>query len=217
MAKTLDMTGWIMSEHGIPDSRWTIIEKVDSLDGRNTFWLCECNCKDHTRKIVRHSSLTSGNSKSCGCLSAEEASKRVGTHGMSGTRLHNIWKSMKERCYNSNHDQYKDYGGRGITICSEWKNDFLCFYNWAISNGYKDNLTIDRINNDGNYCPENCKWSTRKEQGNNQRTNHLLTYNNKTQTMAQWAEEIGLNPRTLQTRISRGWNVQDALFGKVQN
>lgn len=216
MGKIIDMTGWRMWEHGVPDSRWTVIEKADSLDDRNTFWLCECNCENHTRKIIRHSSLTSGNSKSCGCLSSEEASKRVSTHRMSGSRLHNIWKSMKERCYNSNHSQYKDYGGRGISICEEWKNDFMSFYNWATNNGYADNLTIDRTNNNGNYCPENCKWSTRKEQGNNQRTNHLLTYNNKTQTISQWADEVGINVRTLRTRISRGWSVQDALFRKVK-
>ena len=217
MGKIIDMTGWVMSEHGVPDSRWKVIERSKSLDGKNSFWLCECSCDNHTRKIIARHSLVSGNSKSCGCLSAEETSKRVSTHKMSGSRLHNIWKSMKERCYNINHDQYKDYGGRGISICEEWKDDFISFYNWAISNGYSDNLTIDRVDNNKNYCPENCKWSTRKEQNNNQRTNHLLTYNNKTQTMAQWAEEIGLNPRTLQTRISRGWNVQDALFGKTQN
>ena len=217
MGRFIDMTGWNMWEHGVPGSRWTVVEKANPLDNRNTFWLCECNCENHTRKIIRHSSLTSGNSKSCGCLSIEETSKRVSTHKMSGSRLHNIWKSMKERCYNSGHDQYKDYGGRGISICNEWRNDFMSFYNWAINNGYADNLTVDRIDNNGDYCPENCKWSTRKEQSNNQRTNHLLTYNNKTQTMAQWAEEVGLNPHTLQTRISRGWSVQDALFKKVRN
>lgn len=217
MGKIIDMTGWVMSEHGVPDSRWKVIERSKSLDGKNSFWLCECSCDNHTRKIIARHSLVSGNSKSCGCLSAEETSKRISTHKMSGSRLHNIWKSMKERCYNINHNQYKDYGGRGISICEEWKDNFISFYNWAISNGYSDDLTIDRIDNNKNYCPENCKWSTRKEQNNNQRTNHLLTYNHKTQTMAQWAEEIGLNPHTLQTRISRGWSVQDALFGKAQN
>lgn len=217
MGKIIDMTGWVMSEHGVPDSRWKVIERSKSLDGKNSFWLCECSCDNHTRKIIARHSLVSGNSKSCGCLSAEETSKRISTHKMSGSRLHNIWKSMKERCYNINHNQYKDYGGRGISICEEWKDNFISFYNWAISNGYSDDLTIDRIDNNKNYCPENCKWSTRKEQNNNQRTNHLLTYNHKTQTMAQWAEEIGLNPHTLQTRISRGWSVQDAFFGKAQN
>ena len=124
---------------------------------------------------------------------------------------------MHERCYCENHQQFKDYGGRGIIICDEWKNDFNSFYEWALNNGYQDNLTIDRINNNGNYEPENCKWSTRKEQSNNQRTNRLLTYNNKTQTVSQWAEEVGLNKHTLQTRISRGWSVEDALCRPVQH
>lgn len=217
MIKSKDITGWVMSEHGIPDSRWTVLEKVASLDGKNSFYLCECSCERHTKKVIARHSLVSGNSKSCGCLSSEKSSERAGTHRMSGTRIHNIWKSMKERCYNPNHDQYKDYGGRGIIICDEWKNNFLNFYNWGVNNGYQDDLTIDRINNDGIYEPNNCRWSTRKEQGNNQRTNHLLTYNNKTQTMSQWADEVRLNPSTLQTRISRGWSVPDALFRPVKN
>lgn len=216
MAKSKDITGWIMSEHGIPDSRWTVLKKVESLDGKNSFYLCECSCEQHTQKILARHSVVSGNSKSCGCLSIEKASERASTHRMSGSRIHNIWKGMKERCYNPNHEQYKDYGGRGILICDEWKDDFLLFYNWAINNDYQNNLTIDRIDNNGNYEPNNCKWSTRKEQGNNQRTNHLLTYNNKTQTISQWADEVGLNNHTLQTRISRGWSIEDALFRAVQ-
>lgn len=217
MTKGKDITGWVMSEHGIPDSRWTVLKKVESLDGKNSFYLCECSCEQHTQKILARHSIVSGNSKSCGCLAREQASARMTTHGKSGTRLHHIWKSMHERCYCENHQQFKDYGGRGIIICDEWKNDFNSFYEWALNNGYQDNLTIDRINNNGNYEPENCKWSTRKEQSNNQRTNRLLTYNNKTQTVSQWAEEVGLNKHTLQTRISRGWSVEDALCRPVQH
>ena len=216
MSKFIDMTGWIMSEHGVPDSRWTVIEKVESLDGKNSFYLCECSCEQHTQKILARHSIVSGNSKSCGCLAREQTSARMTTHGKSGTRLHHIWKGMYERCYCENHQQFKDYGGRGIIICDEWKNDFNSFYEWALNNGYQEDLTIDRVNNDGNYEPENCKWSTRKEQCNNQRTNRLLTYNDKTQTVSQWAEEVGLNKHTLQTRISRGWSVEDALCKPVQ-
>ena len=217
MTKGKDITGWVMSEHGIPDSRWTVLKKVESLDGKNSFYLCKCSCEQHTQKILARHSIVSGNSKSCGCLAREQASARMTTHGKNGTRLHHIWKSMHERCYCENHQQFKDYGGRGIIICDEWKNDFNSFYEWALNNGYQDNLTIDRINNNGNYEPENCKWSTRKEQSNNQRTNRLLTYNNKTQTVSQWAEEVGLNKHTLQTRISRGWSVEDALCRPVQH
>ena len=117
---------------------------------------------------------------------------------------------MLGRCYNPNHMHFKRYGMRGITVCEEWKNNFQAFYDWAMSNGYRDDLTIDRIDNNGNYCPENCRWATMKEQCNNTRSNTLITYNGKTQTMAQWAKEIGMPYHKLVVRIARGWDVERA-------
>ena len=114
-------------------------------------------------------SINRGNTKSCGCYQKRRTSETQKTHGLNSTRLYKIWKEIKRRTLNPKHKQYKDYGGRGITICDEWKNDFMPFYNWALSNGYSDELSIDRIDNDGNYCPENCRWTTRTMQSRNQR------------------------------------------------
>lgn len=133
-------------------------------------------------------------------------------HGLNETRIYKTWVRMKVRCYNQNHDRYKNYGGRGITVCDEWKNDFKKFYEWAMKNGYSDDLTIDRIDVNGNYEPSNCRWITNKEQCNNRRNNHFITYNGKTQTVSEWAEEIGLDYNTLLVRINRlHWDIEKAL------
>lgn len=134
-------------------------------------------------------------------------------HGQTGTRLYRIWKAMKTRCYNSNFPRYKDYGGRGIAICSEWLNDPCSFFEWAKSNGYNDNLTIDRIDNDGDYTPNNCRWTTKKQQNNNRRTNRFFTFCGVTKTIAQWAEETGINQFTLYDRLEHGWP-DDKMFVK---
>lgn len=131
------------------------------------------------------------------------------------TRLYNAWCNMKSRCYNENHHRYRIYGARGIKVCDEWVNNYNNFYKWAIENGYRDNLTIDRIDVNGNYEPSNCRWTTQKEQCNNQRKNHYLTYKGKTQSMSKWADEIGIKYTTLRARINRSnWSVEKALTTK---
>jgi hypothetical protein len=135
-----------------------------------------------------------------------EANNKNGTR----TRLYVIWCHMIERCENEHSERFADYGGRGIRVCEEWK-DFVSFRDWALNNGYSKSLTIDRIDNDGNYEPGNCKWSSVKDQCNNRRTNHLLTYKGRTQTMTQWAEELGMNPGTFKYRIYLGWSVERAI------
>ena len=133
-------------------------------------------------------------------------------HGMEGTRLYKIWDCMKQRCTNQNSPNFENYGGRGITVCKEWE-DFVNFLSWAEKSGYKDTLSLDRKNNDGPYSPDNCRWSTRIEQQRNKRTNHFLTYNGKTRTIAEWGEITGILPATIQHRICRdGWSVEDALL-----
>lgn len=125
---------------------------------------------------------------------------------------------MKNRCSNKKDKYFKNYGGRGIKVCDEWKNDFMNFYNWAMANGYDDNLTIDRTDNDGDYCPENCKWVDRKEQMRNMRRNRILEYKGKKQTMVQWAEELNIPYYILNGRINQyGWSVKDAIETPVQS
>ena len=132
---------------------------------------------------------------------------------MSGTRIYSIWKGIKTRCYNEKHVHYNSYGGRGIVVCNEWKDSFEAFYEWSMANGYSENLTLDRIDVNGNYEPSNCRWSTRKEQLNNKRNNIMITHNGKTQTLSQWANETGINYYKLRRRTIKGWKSEE-IFGK---
>lgn len=119
-------------------------------------------------------------------------------------RLHEIWKGIKSRCGNPARNNYKDYGGRGITICAEWRDSFEAFRDWALANGYRDDLTIDRIDNAGNYCQENCRWATITEQCNNTRRNHIVEAFGESHTLAEWARINGLSYNTIKTRMRRG-------------
>lgn len=132
------------------------------------------------------------------------------THGLGKPPLYSHWVNMKTRCFNKNNPKYKDYGARGITICEEWL-DFKVFYEWAMSHGYAEGLSIERIDVDGNYCPDNCKWITMSEQAKNKRTNVYLTYNGITDTVAGWTKRIGCGRETLRERLKRGWSVEKTL------
>lgn len=124
------------------------------------------------------------------------------------TRLGSIYHNMKTRCTNPNYDKYKWYGGKGISICDEWMNSYDIFEEWALSHGYADDLTLDRIDPDGDYTPENCRWISRKEQANNRTSNHLITYNGKTQTIQQWSEELGILRSRIDRRLEAGWPIE---------
>ena len=133
-------------------------------------------------------------------------------HGKKGTRLYRIWHDMKTRCCNKNTIYYKNYGGRGIDVCNEWREDFMAFYNWSIANGYKDNLSIDRIDNNEGYSPDNCRWVDRKTQQRNKRNNRYITINGETHCLMEWCELLNLNYFTVHARINkRKWSIKKAL------
>lgn len=131
-------------------------------------------------------------------------------HGLSKTRIHKIWDGMKYRCNCPSNPHYKDWGGRGIKICKEW-DDFITFYEWAMANGYDDTLTIERIDNDGDYCPENCKWIKRGDQAKNRRVCIFLTHDGVTKSLVDWANEYGIKYATIYHRYQLGWSVEDIL------
>lgn len=133
--------------------------------------------------------------------------------GLSKSRLYNIWLHMKGRCYRKTDDHFKDYGGRGIQVCEEWKNDFNSFRIWSESHGYKNNLSIDRIDNDRNYEPSNCRWVSMKEQCNNRRSNILITIEGVTHNIKEWSELSGVKYHTIYQRMVRGWTGKDLLKG----
>lgn len=135
-------------------------------------------------------------------------------HGLRKTRLYSIWANIKTRCFNFNDPHYERYGARGITLCEEWRDDFKAFYDWAMSNGYADDLTIDRIDGKGNYEPANCRWVTIAENNRNKAHVRYITHNGKTQTIGQWTKELGLGKETIRERLKRGWTETEALTGK---
>ena len=136
----------------------------------------------------------------------------IGTHGMANSRLYDCWTDMKRRCYNQRNKRYDRYGGRGIQVCDEWVASFRSFYDWAMSHGYQDNLTLDRINVDGNYEPSNCRWVTRAEQNKNTSRNHYITINGVTKTMSDWAREYGVSPDLIKDRINKlHWAEEEAV------
>ena len=190
---------------------------VHDTGSRKTYYVCQCDCGNI--KVVRADALISGATKSCGCIKKEQDKINLSAnhkHKMSGTRIYETWQDMKRRCYNKQNARYDRYGGRGITVCDEWLNNFQSFYDWAISNGYSDDLTIDRIDNDGNYEPSNCRWSTAKEQCNNRGSNINITIGNATKSLMCWCEIFNFDYKKVYARYKRnGYEGIDRLFNDI--
>lgn len=165
---------------------------------------CKCECGNIVDVLGIH--LRSGHTQSCGCFRRDVAKENNTIHGMTDTRLHNIWRNMKSRCLSITDPDFPNYGGRGITICQDWINDFTIFMSWAIWAGYNDTLTLDRIDVNGNYEPDNCRWVTQKIQCNNTRVNIKIQIGNEIHTLKEWCELLNKNYGTVHSRIFRGWN-----------
>lgn len=181
---------------------WTVISPAKGKS-RKKAYLCECKCGN--RKIVNADTLKLGTSKSCGCFHKEDMTKRLTTHGQTGNRIMTIYYNIKNRCYCKNNNRFSDYGGRGIKMCDEWKNNSSSFVDWSYSHGYADNLTIDRIDNNGDYCPENCRWITGKEQANNKRSSINFTFFGVTKNLKEWCSCMGENYKKMYGRYHRGY------------
>lgn len=202
MPKRIDLSGQRFG-------RLTVIERAENSKGGKAQWLCKCDCGNET--IVAGDKLRKKHSKSCGCLRSiiTKASKTI--HGGRKTRLYNIWSKIKERCYNPHSKSFSNYGGSGIAMYEEWRTDFTAFRDWALSNGYADNFSIDRININGNYEPSNCRWVDKTTQANNRKTNRTILYNGETHTLAEWQRITGISQSTIKTRLNAGWPIERAL------
>ena len=191
--------------------RWTALFRLPNRRGK-TMWHCQCVCG--VERAVTQQNLCNGTTKSCGCLEIELSRKRFTVHGMNKTRLHRIWVAMRTRCNNPKASGYADYGGRGINVCQDWSDSFQSFYCWAMLNGYEDSLSIDRINVNAEYSPENCRWANGIVQARNRRSNHVLTTDIGRKTLIEVAIEKGINRSTLSWRIKNGIPLLIALSNK---
>jgi hypothetical protein len=193
--------------------RLTVLHLHEVSRSRGARWQCKCDCGNTA--LVYRKELRNGDTQSCGCLHKEQLQERNTIHGLCGTPEHDVWLNMITRCTQPSAQNFRFYGGRGIKVCARWRNDFRSFLA-DMGPRPSPNHWIDRIDSDGDYSPENCRWSTRTEQFRNRRSNRLIEYANETKTMVEWAEAFGLNPMTLQWRLDHGWSVHDALTTPVQ-
>lgn len=192
-------------------NKLTVIERLEDVQytkkQKTKQYLCQCECGRYVK--ISYYNLIYGKTKSCGCLKSRYRTPHL-THGMTGTRIYEIWTGMKKRCENPKANNYHLYGGRGIKLCKEW-HSFGKFYRWAIENGYNDKLTIDRIDVNKDYEPSNCKWSTFKEQANNKRNTVYITVNNETKCITEWAKLLNIPTSTLSSRIHCFGNVSKVI------
>lgn len=179
----------------------TVIGRAENSTQRKAMWVCKCDCGKVKKKPTSTYDLKSGKVRSCGCQYYNSNAGRNTTHGLTHTRLHVIWSCMRRRCKCNNRYQ-------NISVCKEW-DSFENFYAWAMCNGYRDDLTIDRINNEGDYTPDNCRWATYETQANNRSSNRIITYKGKQYNLKELAEVLGIESATLAWRINHGWPESD--------
>lgn len=210
MGKFIDLTG---QRFGL----WTVISRESTVRG-HAMWRCRCKCGNE--KVVSSYNLRSGMSKSCGCTRKESLDRyysgRFPAHGLYSTAVYKIYKNMIYRTENPNSKDYKNYGERGIKVCREWRNNFKAFYDWSMSSGYEKSLTIDRIDVNKGYSPDNCRWVSRKIQANNTRVNHTIEFSGKRHTLAEWGDITGIPRLVILKRLKRGWPVDRALTEPVR-
>lgn len=185
--------------------RLTVLSEADKAGGIRIKWLCRCECGNTA--TISGTSLVSGNCKSCGCIARELLIQRNKSHGHSGTPLYMVWKTMHQRCSNPNNKDYSDYGGRGIRVCRRWDK----YENFLADMGDRpDGMTLDRRDNSKSYSKGNCRWVTMSRQNRNRRDTRMVTWNGKTQPLADWADELKISLQVLGDRLRRGWTVERA-------
>ena len=196
----------IIDMRGLKFGRLEVIEEVGRDNAGNKTWLCRCDCGNE--KVISGGNIRAGHSLSCGCFRLEQARKKTTRHGMRHTRVYNVWLCLIQRCTNPLNPAYGNYGGRGIQVCDKWR-DFPSFY--ADMGDVPEGMQIDRIDVNGNYEPGNCRWLNKKGQARNKRTTRILTYQGKSQSLADWSEELGINYFVLHSRLRRGWSDERTL------
>ena len=188
----------------------TVRSRAGSTKNGKALWNCVCSCGNKT--IAVSTDLLSGHTRSCGCKKYESHNKR---HGQTRTDIHQKWCQMRQRCYDPNCKPFKYYGAIGITVCPEWNNSFEDFRDWAYAHGYEEGLSLDRINNEMGYFPDNCRWVPKEKQSGNRRNNLMFSYNGKTQNLKAWCDELGLKYPVIYNRIRRdGYTFEQAITSK---
>lgn len=209
--KPMNLTGQVIS--GLE-----VLRRVENTKQGNTRWECKCVLCGKT-KSVSGRNLVKQKTYGCGCDRVNKLIERNTRHGMSGTRIYKEYKNMQTRCTNKNRKEYESYGGRGISVCAEWsgENGFERFMRWSFDNGYDDGLSLDRIDVNGGYSPDNCRWITMKEQASNKRNSIRVTYRGETKTLKEWCELLSLNYNTLYSRLRSGWDIEKMFEQKLLN
>ncbi len=187
---------------------YTVIAEAERSSGGRRRFSCKCDCGNI--RTVTLSNLRSSPTRSCGCRARKLMKKLKTKHGKRNTRIYEVWCSMKKRCLNPNKRSYRWYGAKGVSVCEEWM-DFQPFYDWAMANGYQDDLTIERKDVKGNYEPTNCIFIPIRRQNDNKTNSRYVSYNGETKTIGEWAREFGLSYAALVGRINRGWPIEKAL------